>query len=157
MSQNKFFITKTIRHKYIVKVRPFSLPKVRYMYDHNKPTIRDVKLQNITFHVKTYDLNFKKESSQVTKPIIDPTVFLKTRANIITISLITLLSNDLNNKANKVNNSLFNMCNKRHVPVIGHGRTIHRNVHLKKSALHLNKCGTKVFAKNVSSYLLEVN
>lgn len=65
------------------------------MYDHNKPTIRDVKLQNITFHIKTYDLNFKKESSQVTKPIIDPTVFLKTRANIITISLITPLSNDL--------------------------------------------------------------
>ena len=49
------------------------------------------------------------------------------------------------------------MCTERHIPVIGHSDTDHLGTHLNKSGLHLNKCGTIAFTKNISNYLLELN
>ena len=39
---NGFLFSKAINHECIVKVRPFSLAKVQCMYDHVKPTIKNV-------------------------------------------------------------------------------------------------------------------
>ena len=47
-------------------------------------------------------------------------------------------NNGLKNKANEVNNRLVNMCDQRHIPVIGHINTIHLDTHLNKSGPHLN-------------------
>ena len=55
-------IKKAINHKCIVKVQPFRSENVQCMYNHVKPTILDVNLDNITFHVN--ELNSKKSSSQ---------------------------------------------------------------------------------------------
>ena len=38
---NGFYLTKDIKHKFLVKVRSFSSAKTRCMYDHAKPTIRE--------------------------------------------------------------------------------------------------------------------
>ena len=53
---------KPMNHKCIVKVQPFSSAKVQCMYNHVKPTIIDVNLDNIIFHVN--ELNSEKSSSQ---------------------------------------------------------------------------------------------
>ena len=39
---NCYLLAKKIKHKGIVKVRPFTTAKVSYMQDHVKPTIRDI-------------------------------------------------------------------------------------------------------------------
>ena len=38
---NRYFLTKKVRHKYLIKVRPFSDAKVSCTVDHVKPTLRD--------------------------------------------------------------------------------------------------------------------
>ena len=45
---NGFYLTKDIKHKFLVNVRSFSSAKTRCMYDHAKPTIREVN-SNILF------------------------------------------------------------------------------------------------------------
>ena len=62
---NVFYLTKNIEHKFLVKVRPFSSAKTRCMYDHAKPTIRELNPKHIILHVGTNDLNSEKTASQI--------------------------------------------------------------------------------------------
>ena len=57
---NGFYLTKDIKHKFLVRVRSFSSAKTRCMYDHAKPTIREVNPEHIILHVGTNDLNSEK-------------------------------------------------------------------------------------------------
>ena len=45
---NVFLLTRKLNHKYLVKVKPFSSEKVRYMHDNLKLTVRDL-FQTILF------------------------------------------------------------------------------------------------------------
>ena len=56
-------ITKKLRHKHLVKVRSFSSAKVRCMYDHVKPGIRDFNPEHTILHVGTNTLNSEKNFS----------------------------------------------------------------------------------------------
>ena len=47
---NGYLFTKNVRHKFLVKVRPFSGAKVKCMVDHVKPTLRDDKPDHIILH-----------------------------------------------------------------------------------------------------------
>ena len=62
---NGFYLTKNIKHKFLVKVRPFSSAQTRYMYDHTKPTIRELNPEHIVLHVGINDLNSEKTVSQI--------------------------------------------------------------------------------------------
>ena len=62
---NGFYLTRNIKHKFLVKVRPFSSAKTRCMYDHAKPTIRELNPEHIILHVGTNDLNTEKTASQI--------------------------------------------------------------------------------------------
>ena len=53
---NSYLLTKEMKHKGIVKVRPFTTAKVSCMQDHVKPTIRDINPQQIILHIGTNDL-----------------------------------------------------------------------------------------------------
>ena len=44
---NGFYLTKNIKHKFLVKVRSFSSAKTRCMYDHAKQTIRQLNPEHI--------------------------------------------------------------------------------------------------------------
>ena len=68
---NGFYLTKDIKHKFLVKVRSFSSAKTRCMYDHAKPTIREVSPEHIILHVGTNDLNSEKTASKISNSIID--------------------------------------------------------------------------------------
>ena len=77
---NGYFLTKKVRHKYLIKVRSFSGAKVSCMVDHVKPTLRDDKPDHIILHVGTNDLRTEKTGNQITKSIMDLTTSLKTMA-----------------------------------------------------------------------------
>ena len=50
---NGYFLTKKLRHKYLVKVRSFPGAKISCMVDHVKPTIREDTPDNIILHAGT--------------------------------------------------------------------------------------------------------
>ena len=77
---NGYFLTKKVRHKYLIKVQSFSFAKVSCMVDHVKPTLRDDKPDHIILHVGTNDLRTEKTGNQITKSIMDLTTSLKTMA-----------------------------------------------------------------------------
>ena len=151
---NGFYLTKDIKHKFLVKVRSFSSAKTRCMYDHAKPTIREVNPEHIILHVGTNDLNSEKTASQISNSIIDLANSLKNETNNIHVSLIVPRNDNLNNKVNEVNNRLINMCELRNIKIINHSDTIDRSRHLNESHLHLNRYGTVEFAKNFKNFFM---
>ena len=99
---NGFYLTRNIKHKFLVKVRPFSSAKTRCMYDHAKPTIRELNPDHIILHVGTNDLNTEKAASQISKSILDLANSLKNETNTIHVSLIVPRNDNLKNKVNEV-------------------------------------------------------
>ena len=154
---NGFYLTKDIKHKFLVKVRSFSSAKTRCVYDHAKPTIREVNPEHIILHVGTNDLNSEKTASQISNSIIDLANSLKNETNNIHVSLIVPQNDNLNNKVNEVNNRLINMCEQRNIKIINHSDTIDRSRHLNESQLHLNRYGTVEFAKNFKNFLCKLD
>ena len=154
---NGYLLTKKIKHKGIVKVRPFTTAKVSCMQDHVKPTIRDINPQQIILHVGTNDLKTERTASQIAKSIIDLSISLKKNGNMIAVSGIVPRLDELNNKAAEVNNRLELMCKQRGLPYISHYETIDPNKHLNESNLHLNSYGIRVFAENFSNFLSKSN
>ena len=154
---NGFYLTKDIKHKFLVKVRSFSSAKTRCMYDHAKPTIREVNPEHIILHVGTNDLNSEETASQISNSIIDLANSLKNETNSIHVSLIVPRNDNSNNKVNEVNNRLINMCEQRNIKIINHSDTIDRSRHLNESHLHLNRYGTVEFAKNFQNFLCKLD
>ena len=154
---NGYLLTKKVRHKFLVKVRPFSGAKVSCMVDHVKPTLRDDKPDHIILHTGTNDLRSEKTSSNIAKSIIDLAMSLKSSGSSVIVSGIVPRFDNLNNKASEVNNRLALMCKDRKVPFVSHRETIDSSKHLNESKLHLNHNGIKVFAENFSVFLKSFN
>ena len=85
---NGFYLTKNIKHKFLVKVRPFSSPKTRCMYDHANPTNRELNPEHNILHVGTSDLNSEKTATQISESILDLANSLKHKTNTTHVSLI---------------------------------------------------------------------
>ena len=153
---NGFHLTKHIKHKYLVKVRPFNSAKVRCMHDHVKPTIRETNPEHIIIHVGTNDLNSEKTASEIANSIVDLANSIKNETNTIHVSLLVPRNDNLNNKANEVNNCLSNMCHQRGIKVISHTETIDPINHLNESLLHLNRYGAIEFSKNFKKFLCDL-
>ena len=60
---NGYLLMKKVRHKSLVKVRPFSGAKLSCMVDHVKPTIRGDKPD----HMGTSDLRSEKKVSRIAR------------------------------------------------------------------------------------------
>ena len=101
------------------------------------------------------ELKSSKTASQISRSVTDLALSLKSEANSVTISLIVPRKNNSNNKAQKVNSRLINMCGERDIIFIDHTNTIDTERHLNESKVHLNKSGTTEFAKNVFELLLQ--
>ena len=74
-------LTKNIKHKFLVNVRPFSSAKTRCISDHAKPTIRELNPEDIFLHVGTNDINSEKKASQISKSILVLANSLKNETN----------------------------------------------------------------------------
>ena len=154
---NGYLLTKKVRHKFLVKVRPFSGAKVSCMVDHVKPTLRDEKPDHIILHTGTNDLRSEKTSSNIAKSIVDLAMSLKSSGSSVIVSGIIPRFDNLKNKASVVNNRLALMCKDRKVPFVSHSETIDSSKHLNESKLHLNHNGIKVFAEKFSVFLKSFN
>ena len=154
---NGYLLTKKIKHKGIVKVRPFTTAKVSCMQDHVKPTIRDINPQQIILHVGTNDLKTERTASQIAESMIDLTISLKNNGNMIAVSGIVPSLDELNNKAAEVNNRLGLMSKQRRSSYISHCETIDPNKHLNESNLHLKPYDIGVFTENISFFVSNSN
>ena len=150
---NGFLLTRKLKHKCLVKVRPFSSAKV--MHDHVKPTVRDLNLDHIILHCGTDDLNSEQAASQIARSIIELALSSKSKDKKISISLIVPRNDNLNIKASEVNCRLVHMCTERNIPYIDHTNSIQPENHLNESKLHFNRYGTIAFANSVSKFLCE--
>ena len=73
------------------------------------------------------------------------------------MSGIVLRLGDLHNKANEVNRRLVLMCEERNISFLSHDESIDPSKHLNESKLHFNSNGIKIFAENVSRFLVKQN
>ena len=113
---NGYLLTKKVRHKFFVKVRPFTGAKVSGMVDHVKPTIRDDKPDHVILHTGTNDLRSEKTANQIARSITEPAMSLRDNDNSVIVSNIIPRNENLNNKATEVNNRLLLMCEERKTP-----------------------------------------
>ena len=84
------------------------------MYDHVKPTIRELSPEHVILQVGTNDLNSEKTTSQISNSILSLANSLKNDTNIIHVSLIVPRNDHLNNKFNEVNSRLINVSTTKH-------------------------------------------
>ena len=152
---NGYLLTKKLRNKKLIKVRSFSGAKVSCMYDNVKRTIREFNPNHIILHVGTNEIESIKTASQISRSVIDLLPSLKSETNTAKISLIVPRKDSLNNKAQKGNSRLINMCGESDITFVDHTDTIDIERHLNESKVHLNKSGTIEFAKNVYEFLLQ--
>ena len=68
---NGYLLTKKVRHKFLVKVRPFSGAKVSCMVDHVKRIIRDFKPYHVILHTGTNDLRSEKTPNQIARSVTE--------------------------------------------------------------------------------------
>ena len=130
---NGYLLTKKVRHKFLVKVRPFTGAKVSCMVDHVKPTIRDDKPDHVILHTGTNDLRSEKTANQIARSITEPAMSLRDNDNSVIVSNIIPRNENLNNKATEVNNRLLLMCKERKTPFFAHSKNINSSKHLNVS------------------------
>ena len=85
---------------------------------------------------------------------MDLPLSLKLETNTVTISLIVPRKDSLNNKAQKVNSWLTNICDGRDITFVDHTNITDVVRHLNESKVHLDKSGTIEFSKNAYEFLL---
>ena len=117
---NGYLLRKKVRHKFFVKVRPFTGAKVSCIVDHVKPTIRDDKPDHVILHTGKNDLCVEKIASQIARSITELAMSLKDNDNSVIVSGIDPRNDNLNNKATEVNKRLLLMRKKRKIPFIAH-------------------------------------
>ena len=93
---DRYLLTSSINHKYIVKVRPFLLAKTTDMIDYVKPTQRDFNPDVYLLHVGTNNLTSNKSPEQISLDILN-LANLKLDNNTVIVSSI-VPRNDENKK-----------------------------------------------------------
>ena len=127
------------------------------MTDYVKPTLRDITPDCIVLHADKNDLRAENTVIQTAKAATDLVTSLKNDNNTVTVSGFVPWLDDLDNKANEVNRRLILMCKERNISFLSHDESIDPSKHLNKSKLHLNSNGVKIFAENVSRFLVKIN
>ena len=74
---NGFLLPRKLNHKCLVKVRVFSLVKVRCMHNHVKPTVRDFNPDYFIWHCVNNDLSSERRAGQIGRSIIELALSLK--------------------------------------------------------------------------------
>ena len=132
-----YLLIKSINHKFLVKVRPFTTAKTIDMYDHLKPTLRDFDPGLFIIHVGTNDLPLNKTSNEIAEEIVNLAESVKKTSSNILISDIVTREDGYKTKADEVNKILEEICGKKGIPLIQNNDINSKN-HLNRSRLHLN-------------------
>ena len=110
---DRYLLTKSINHKFLVKVRPFTTAKTIDIYDHLKPTLRDFNPGLFIIHVGTNDLPLNKTSNKIAEEIVKLAESVKKTSSKIVISNIVICEDDYKTKVDDVNKILEEICGKK--------------------------------------------
>ena len=135
-----FDISKKIRQKFKVRVRPFKTAKVRCLVDHVKPAIREENPDHIILHIGTNDIPTDQTPIQICNNIINLASSLKENDIKVTISSIVQRNDEHNHKVLLVNEYLGKICSNVGFEFISHDN-INLSIHLNTSELHVNRKG----------------
>ena len=147
-----YLLTNSIKHKYLVKVRPFLAAKAVDIFDYVKPIQRDFGLDAYILHIGTNDLTTDKKPDEICSEISRLVKVLKTNKNKIVISTIAPRGDACNTKVEKVNSLLKEFCENNGIDLILHDN-INVKRHLNKGKLHLDDTGISRFARNFRDFL----
>ena len=149
-------LSKSIKHKFSVRVRFHPSAKTNCINDHVKPDIRNQESDRIILHAGTNDLSSDKTPAQTCNDIVNLAVSIKEKDIKVTISELVERNDDLNEKFVLVNEYLSKICKTIGLPIIKH-HNIKPDFHLNQSKLHLNKKGNTIFVSNFRKHLNNLN
>ena len=132
-----YLLTNSIKHKYLVKVRPFLAAKAVDMFDYVKPIQRDFDPDAYILHIGTNDLTTEKKPDEICTEISRFVKLLKLNKNKIFISTIVPRGNACNTKE---------FCENNGIDLISHDN-------INKGKLHLNDTGISRFFGNFRDFL----
>ena len=115
-----YLLTNSIKHKYLVKVRPFLAAKAVDMFDYVKPIQRDFNPDAFTLHIGTNDLTTDKKPDEICSEISRLVKVHKTNKNKIVISTIVLRGDACSTKVEKLNSLLKEFCENNGIDLISH-------------------------------------
>ena len=115
-----YLLTNSVKHKYLVKVRPFLAAKALDMFDYVKPIQRDFDPDAYILHIGTNDLTTDKKPDEICSEILRLVKVLKTNENKIVTSTIVPRGDACNAKVEKVNSLLKEFCENNGIDLISH-------------------------------------
>ena len=98
---DKYLLTSSVNHKYLVKVRPFLAAKTVDMFDYVKPIQRDLDPEAYVIHIRTNDLMTDKTTDEICLEILRLIKELKTDKKKIVVSNIVPSVDTYNRKLKK--------------------------------------------------------
>ena len=125
---DKYLLTASLNHKFIVKMRPFSSAKTSDMSDYIKSAKKDFISDIYVLHVETNDLRLSNTPEQIAEHIFDIVNSLKTDSNTVIVSNIVLRGAKNKGKAEKAVQIINNACVQSIVPVIKHTNLNSKNI-----------------------------
>ena len=85
-----YLLAKSIKRKFLVKVRLFTTAKTINMYDHLKPTLRVFNPGLWIIHVDTKNLPFNKTRSEIAEEVVNLAESVKkSTSNIAILEILT--------------------------------------------------------------------
>ena len=138
---------KTHKSECKIYEKSFASAKTSCMKDYVKPWLRSTP-NHFILHVGTNDLNSNQTWEVIPKEIIDLATSLKNNQRDVSISNISLRTDNskLNAKRFEVNQILSEWCHERNIYLIDHSKNINPN-HLNKGKLHLNKKSSNILSR----------
>ena len=145
---NGFELSKSIKHKYSVRVTFHPSAKASCINDHIKPVIRSQEADHIILHTGTNDLSSDKTPVQICKNIVNLAVSIKDKDKKVTISEIVERNDALNEKVVLVNEYLSKICKAIGLPIIKR-HNINPDFYSNQNKLHLNKKGNTILCNKL--------
>ena len=153
---NGWEMTKRIQSNCKIYVKTFSGATVSCMEDYMKSSLRNPS-DNLILHVGTNNLSSEKSSMEIAELIINMTCRLKSGIHDVSVSTITLRTDDkkLNEKGMEVNLHLKELSKEKNIFLIDKSRKI-KAQHLNIGKLHLTKYGSRALSKNFVNEISKV-
>ena len=153
---DRYLLTSSLKHQYLVETRPFSTAKAIDMYDYIQSTQRHFKPKIFFLHVGTNDLPLNKSPKEISEDIVTLAESMKTENNKIIVCSIVCRADSFREKVGKVNAHLEKICAEKDIAIITHCN-INPKRHLNKSRLHLNDAGISVLVRNFKAFLTNLD
>ena len=149
---DRYLRANSIKHKYLVKVRPFLAAKAGDMFDYVKPIQRDFDPDAYILQIGTKNLTIYKKPDVICTEISRLVNVAKTNKDKIVISTIVPRGYACNTKIEKVSSLLKEFCENNGIDLVLHDN-INAKGHLNNGKLHLSDTGISRFIRHFRDFL----